>query len=770
MTESVEYSTTFIPSGPYGAGTSGFVNNGTLLTCGNLQDRIFFLSFDFGSSFPQATSAMWFEDNGNYSSQMFNIDDGFYRINSDRTTTPESTVVQKFDFNRVMQWSKTVDKTRLHSETFYAQNQSLMFIPFGTGYDNDVWDNKSVIKTDTLLDQNTCIRVRQNSNSTLTKENLVRETGDLAFTNTPLATQSYEALVTTISNSQITEVCSASPSPDLENSMITANPTAIPANGSSTSTITVQLKDAAGNNITSGGENVQITTSAGTISSAIDNNDGTYTSILQSTSQEETAITSFTLNGAQSSQIAPVQFYVASDCQFTSSFRGNGNFDGNTSVCKIGANQIVTVGGNGIGGIVTLFNSNSQMVWRKLLVYGERVLGLSAVLACPDGQSFIVLGQYGTGTNRAHLVVFRMNLSGTVLWTKSLYSSNTRFTTGMRELENTNGSQKYLITAWFNQSGSTDDMELYKIDENGNLIASKKVAGISDEQIMGVVSTPFGFTILGSATTPAGQTVRHGVVLSFDNNLNLNWGKRLGDGTYIYTTSAIPILSPLESYIIVGTQDNTNKLFISNFNVASTSFSVKTTNMGTSSDTVNPSVRLVNGANNEFYCIVNYNTDRAAEVIKFNTQLNELWRKKLDFTSKNSISQLLNDADEQLLLVGGIVGTDAAYLAKTNLELQNCISEAVATTPYMQETFTTAAFTPTITELPNTYQNISLAVSDSVAKRTDYCSEGCNTTSIPPSEFSVIQSPNFYLQAAGSTGSDGSAQGIHTLDFLWRFR
>ncbi|WP_298515759.1 Ig-like domain-containing protein [uncultured Kordia sp.] len=762
-TENVEYSTAFVPSGPYGVGTAAFENTGTLLSSGNIGDRIFFLSFPYSSAFPQATSAMWFDDDANYSSQLFNIDDGYYRLNIDRTTTPSSTIVQKFGFNRAMQWSKTIDQMNLHPETFYALNDALMFIPFGVGYDNDVWDNRSVIKADTELDENTCIRVNRNSNITLTKESLIRETGSFAFETVALGQQSYEATEVTNTNNEVTELCMATPEPDLENSMIMANPTAIPADGNSTSTITVQLKDADGNNITTGGAIVDITTTAGTITAPVDNNDGTYTSILQSTSVEEIALTSFTLNGAQSSQIAPVEFYISSDCYFTSSFRSNGAFDGNSSVCKLGSNRILTVGGNGNGGVVTLLTDNGDIVWRKHLVLVERSLGLSSVAACPDGQSAIVIGHYATGqTNRVHLVVFRIDITGTIVWSKLLYSPNTRFSTGIKALEYSNGSQKYLITAWFNQAGLQDDMELYKLDENGNMISSRKVTGVSDEQIMGVVTTPFGFTILGSATTPASQTVRHGIVLSFNDNLGLNWGKRLGNGSFLYTTGALSTSTTSDSYVVAGLYDNTNKLFISNFNNALNSYTVKTTNLGATTDKLSTSIRLVDGPSNTFYCIANYNTDRAAEVIKFDDQLNELWRKKLDFASKNSISQLLNDANQQLYVVGGIVGTNSAYLAKTNLELQNCISENVATTPYAQDTFTTADFTPTLGDLQHTFQNTSINVADLAAERNDYCSENCNTTSIPPSEHTAIQSPNFYLQAAGSTGNDGSAQGIHT--------
>ena len=74
---------------------------------------------------------------------------------------------------------------------------------------------------------------------------------------------------------------------DPTKSTITASPTTIQADGITTSTITVQLKDAAGLNLTSGGDTVDLTTDNGALVPAAplhatDNHDGTYTAILTS--------------------------------------------------------------------------------------------------------------------------------------------------------------------------------------------------------------------------------------------------------------------------------------------------------------------------------------------------------------------------------------------------------------------------------------------------------------------------------------------------------
>ncbi|EDP94786.1 hypothetical protein KAOT1_01130 [Kordia algicida OT-1] len=631
-------------------------------------------------------------------------------------------------------------------------------------FDNFIFlqeSNRNVIKTNVELEGNDCVEAfTQVGNPEISEINIEKQPINDVEAAVIQVSATDLGLETAFYDPNIIQIC---PTLDIEQSTITANPNAIPADGSSTSIITVQLKDANGNNITSGGETVAINTSAGTITAADDNGDGTYTAELQSTSVEETANLSFSVNGALSPQTTTVTFYISSECFFTSSFKNGGSPNSNNGVCKIGTNNVLTVGTDSPYGIVTLLNANSNIVWRKQLAIQGKKISLTSVVTCNDGQSAIVLGQYGTTeNNRSHLFIFKIDSLGNILWSKLLYSPNTRSGVGIKKLNHNPQTQQYLITAWYNEQQLEDDMELYKIDENGNMISSRRVTGVSDEQIMDVVITPAGFTIVGSATTPSGQTIRHGAVLSFDNNLALNWGKRFGNNALLHITGGISIASPLESYIITGVHYNTNKLFLSTLNSSSNSYTVKVTSLGASQDLLSTNTKLIQGENGTFYCIANYTTDRASEVIKFDGQLNELWKRKLDFGSKNDINQLVNDANQQLFLVGSVAETGAAYLAKTNLELQNCISEDVPTSQYAQATYTTDTFTPAIDDLPHTFENVAIIVADVEAERTDYCNENCGNTSIPITEHTAIQSPNFYIQAAGSTGNDGSAQGIHT--------
>lgn len=89
-------------------------------------------------------------------------------------------------------------------------------------------------------------------------------------------------------------------------STVTANPASIVANGSSTSTITVQHVIAGGTNVTTGGATVVLSTTAGTLSTPVDNGNGTYTATLTSPTTAATATITGTLNGASLSSAATV--------------------------------------------------------------------------------------------------------------------------------------------------------------------------------------------------------------------------------------------------------------------------------------------------------------------------------------------------------------------------------------------------------------------------------------------------------------------------------
>ncbi len=103
-------------------------------------------------------------------------------------------------------------------------------------------------------------------------------------------------------------------------SRITASPTSIPADGTSTSTITVELRDAFGNRLTSGGNVVTLSTSAGSMGPVSDIGDGTYTAELTSPIAPTTATVNGRVNTTTISDTAEVTFTFVPPTSFRLEF------------------------------------------------------------------------------------------------------------------------------------------------------------------------------------------------------------------------------------------------------------------------------------------------------------------------------------------------------------------------------------------------------------------------------------------------------------------
>lgn len=99
---------------------------------------------------------------------------------------------------------------------------------------------------------------------------------------------------------------------DPETSTIEADPEELVADGSAESVITVTLKDASGENLSIGGDDVTLTSTAGTLSDVTDKDDGTYTATLTSSSTPEVATITGTVNGQDIVDDATVTFAVGS--------------------------------------------------------------------------------------------------------------------------------------------------------------------------------------------------------------------------------------------------------------------------------------------------------------------------------------------------------------------------------------------------------------------------------------------------------------------------
>lgn len=180
----------------------------------------------------------------------------------------------------------------------------------------------------------------------------------------------------------------ASTTPSGLTSTITAAASSITANGTSTTTITVQLKDVNGNNLTTGGNTVTLSTTAGTLSSVTDNGNGTYTATLTSSTSITTATITGTVDGPAISDDAQVQFVSTSSV----------------------AGTLTRANGSAVSGrTVKLVNSSSQIV-ATTTTASNGTYSFSAVAPGTYSIQFEGSGSYkakaksGTGSNQGNVV------------------------------------------------------------------------------------------------------------------------------------------------------------------------------------------------------------------------------------------------------------------------------------------------------------------------------------------------------------------------------
>jgi adhesin/invasin len=95
---------------------------------------------------------------------------------------------------------------------------------------------------------------------------------------------------------------------DPEQSEINAAPGVLPADGVATSTITVRLRDLQGDPMSTGGADVQLSTTRGTLSSVSDRGDGTYTATLRAPTSVGEGVVTGTVNGSVIADNAVVRF------------------------------------------------------------------------------------------------------------------------------------------------------------------------------------------------------------------------------------------------------------------------------------------------------------------------------------------------------------------------------------------------------------------------------------------------------------------------------
>ncbi len=237
-------------------------------------------------------------------------------------------------------------------------------------------------------------------------------------------------------------------------STISASPTSITADGASTSTITVQLKDANGNDLTSGGAIVTLSETSGMLSSVTDNGDGSYTAILTSTTTVDVSTVTGTVGGSPIMDDVDVTFAPGAASGATSTISASP-----TSITADGmSTSVITVQLKDV-------NANNLTSGGATVTLSQTLGSLSSVTDNGDGIYTAIL----TSTTTAGV----STVTGTVGGSPITDDADVTFTPGaLSKFAVTMSGGTTALSAVAKIAGATFNVRVTAQDANGNTVTS----------------------------------------------------------------------------------------------------------------------------------------------------------------------------------------------------------------------------------------------------------------------------------------------------------
>ncbi|MGE5702045.1 MAG: PQQ-binding-like beta-propeller repeat protein [Clostridia bacterium] len=249
----------------------------------------------------------------------------------------------------------TIDPSTLETDgTLLANgtNQAIVTVQLKDSRGNDYPDSGGIVALSTTLGNLGSVTDMGNGTYTATLTPVAPGTAIITGTLNGTALRSQATLT-------------IKPAPVPSNSVITANPLTQRGDGISQSTITVQLKDLQGNNWSSSGGTVHISTTYGLVSGVIDHQNGTYTATVTATVTAPAPVeakVSGTLDGKPIGTAAPIKIVFYPDSGIGSSITSKISVNPDTLLANGTSKSDITVqlkdyGGNNVtesGGTVEL--------------------------------------------------------------------------------------------------------------------------------------------------------------------------------------------------------------------------------------------------------------------------------------------------------------------------------------------------------------------------------------------------------------------------------
>ena len=425
--------------------------------------------------------------------------------------------------------------------------------------------------------------------------------------------------------------------------------------------------------------------------------------------------------------------------------------------------NISMIGITGSHAAITKFDLDGNMTSSVAFHIENSNTHIYRSLQYPNGD-YLLYGRRATSNSkRNHHLMMRVDQEGQVLWIKTLHSSKTRSCRKIVQI-----GDQYAMTAWYNRAGTQDEVEVIKVDENGNPLAAKKIKMGHDDQVTDLVTYSDWLIAVGGSNASNAWT---GFLILMDYGLSVKHVLKQNsisngsiDDIYIAQRKG-------QQHLILAGRSVVGQNFRIFFNIIGIFPNDNGLNYFTQGIIIHfPSgdnrVRKIIEVGNDYYLLGIDLKTYTNYVLKFSEKQQLLWARKFDLEDKANLTDLTLKNENQLWLCGTVdksKNNRIPLVIKTDLELTTCKTVEM-------EGIEVLFYEPSYKEISHEEEQLEIIenkykheLAETVIEKTVLCP----TTTIDLTDNTLIQSPFLYLQSAGSMGNI-SAAGILLRWFLLR--
>ncbi len=219
--------------------------------------------------------------------------------------------------------------------------------------------------------------------------------------------------------------------------------------------------------------------------------------------------------------------------------------DGNFIVTGITGAHKDSIGGDAF---LVKYSQAGNILWNKTYGGAGSEDG-RRIIESPDG-GFVIAGMTTTNSNgQQDILVYKINANGDLLWLKNFGGAGIEEGYGL-SLTSDGG---YVICGFSTSFGTGDeDAFLIKVNDSGNQLWSKNYGGTSNEIALSVASTPDGGFVMTGFTKSFGDSLDM-LLIKTDEYGNQIWMKTFPDKNYLKECNWI-VACPDGGYAMVGSK------------------------------------------------------------------------------------------------------------------------------------------------------------------------------------------------------------------------